>query len=145
MKEFTKQLLLFKDISGKKIEADFNGGEVSSDAGLLFLREVERRLGLIRRIAEVLRDRRHPGYVKHQFLQLLKQRVFQIICGYEDGDDSDELRNDPVLKMACERLPESDAPLASQPTISRFENALSRTDLYRIAEVFVDVFIEYWI
>ena len=142
MKKFTKQLLLFKDISGKKIEADFNGGKVSSDAGLLLLREVEREVGLFYRVADVLRDRRHPGYVKHQFLQLLKQRVFQIICGYEDGDDSDELRNDPVLKMACERLPESDAPLASQPTISRFENALSRTDLYRIAEVFVDVFIE---
>jgi hypothetical protein len=141
VKKFTKQLLLFKDISCKKIEADFNGGEVSSDAGLLLLREVERQVGLIGRVAEVLRDRRHPGYVKHQFLQLIKQRVFQIICGYEDGDDSDELRHDPVLKMACEKLPDGE-PLASQPTISRFENALSRTDLYRIAEVFLDIFIE---
>jgi len=136
-----KQLLLFKDICGKKVEADFQGGEVSSDAGVLFLREVERQVGLIRRVAEVLRDRRHPGYVKHQFTELLKQRVFQIACGYEDGDDSDELRHDPVLKMACERLPDEE-PLASQPTMSRFENGLSRTDLYRIAEVLVDVFIE---
>jgi len=141
MNKFNKQLLLFKDISGKKIEADFNGGEVSSDGGILFLREVEREVGLIRRIGEVLRDRRHPGYVKHQFIQLLKQRVFQIICGYEDGDDSDELRHDPVLKMTCERLPD-EKPLASQPTMSRFENGLSRTDLYRIAEVFLDIFIE---
>jgi len=141
MKKYNKQLLLFKDISGKKIEADFNGGEVSSDGGILFLREVEREVGLIRRIGEVLRDRRHPGYVKHQFIQLLKQRVFQIICGYEDGDDSDELRHDPVLKMTCERLPD-EKPLASQPTMSRFENGLSRTDLYRIAEVFLDIFIE---
>ena len=141
MNKFNKQLLLFKDISGKKIEADFNGGEVSSDGGILFLREVEREVGLIRRISEVLRDRRHPGYVKHQFIQLLMQRVFQIICGYEDGDDSDELRHDPVLKMTCERLPD-EKPLASQPTMSRFENGLSRTDLYRIAEVFLDIFIE---
>lgn len=141
MNKFNKQLLLFKDISGKKIEADFNGGEVSSDGGILFLREVEREVGLIGRIGEVLRDRRHPGYVKHQFIQLLKQRVFQIICGYEDGDDSDELRHDPVLKMTCERLPD-EKPLASQPTMSRFENGLSRTDLYRIAEVFLDIFIE---
>lgn len=141
MNKFNKQLLLFKDISGKKIEADFNGGEVSSDGGILFLREVEREVGLIGRIGEVLRDRRHSGYVKHQFIQLLKQRVFQIICGYEDGDDSDELRHDPVLKMTCERLPD-EKPLASQPTMSRFENGLSRTDLYRIAEVFLDIFIE---
>jgi hypothetical protein len=135
-------LILFKEICGKKVEADFEGGEVSSDAGVLFLREVERQVGLISRVAEVLRDHRHPGYVKHQFTELLKQRVFQIACGYEDGDDSDDLRHDPMLKMACERLPESDTPLASQPTISRFENALTRTDLYRIAEMLVDVFIE---
>lgn len=138
----TKQLLLFKDIYGKKMETDFQGGEVSSDDGLLLLREVERQVGLFHRIAEVLRDRRHPGYVKHQIIELLKQRVFQIACGYEDGDDSDELMNKPVLKMACERLPESDSPLASQPTINRFENAFSHTDLYRIAEVFLDIFFE---
>ena len=142
MKDCTKQLLLFKDISNKKIEADFNGGEVSSDAGLLFLREVENRIGLIGKMTDSLRDRRHPGYVKHQLLELFKQRIFQIACGYEDGNDSDELREDPIMKIACERLPDDEKDLASQPTISRFENSLSRTDLYRIAEVFVDVFIE---
>ena len=142
MKDYTKQLLLFKDISHKKIEADFAGGEVSSDAGLLFLREVEHRMGLIRKMVDSLRDRRHPGYVKHQFCELLKQRIFQIACGYEDGNDSNELRHDPVMKIACERLPEEDPALASQPTISRFENSLSKTDLYRIAEVFVRVFID---
>jgi hypothetical protein len=141
MKDCTKQLLLFKGLSNKKIEADFNGGEVSSDAGVLFLREVEKRIGLIRKMTDSLRDRRHPGYVKHQLLELFKQRVFQIACGYEDGNDSNELREDPVLKIACERLPDDEKELASQPTISRFENSFSRTDLYRIAEVFVDVFI----
>jgi hypothetical protein len=142
MKDCTKQLLLFKGISNKKIEADFNGGEVSSDAGLFFLREVENRIGLIRKMTDSLRDRRHPGYVKHQLLELFKQRVFQISCGYEDGNDSNELREDPVMKIACERLPDDDPALASQPTISRFENRVSRTDLYRIAEVFVNVFID---
>ena len=142
MKDCTKQLLLFKGLSKKKIEADFNGGEVSSDAGLLFLREVEDRIGLIRKMTYSLRDRRHPGYVKHELLELFKQRVFQIACGYEDGNDSNELRSDPIMKIACERLPDEDPPLASQPTISRFENSLSRTDLYRIAEALVDVFIE---
>jgi len=141
MKDCTKQLLLFKGISNKKIEADFNGGEVSSDAGLLFLREVENRIGMISKMTDSLRDRRHPGYVKHQLLELFKQRIFQIACGYEDGNDSNELRNDPIMKIACERLPDDEVALASQPTISRFENSISKTDLYRIAEVFVDVFI----
>lgn len=142
MKNCTKQLLLFKDISNKKIEADFNGGEVSSDGGILFLREVENRIGLIKKITDSLRDRRHPGYVKHQLLELFKQRVFQIACGYEDGNDSNELREDPVMKIACDRLPDDEQTLASQPTISRFENYISRTNLYRIAEVFVDMFIQ---
>jgi len=142
MKDCTKQLLLFKGISGKKIEADFNGGEVSSDAGLLFLREVEERIGLISKMTDSLRDRRHPGYVKHQLLELFRQRIFQIACGYEDGNESNELREDPIMKIACERLPDDEQALASQPTISRFENSFSRTDLYRIAEVFLDVFIE---
>ena len=92
-------------------------------------------------MADSLRDRRHPGYVQHQLLELLRQRIFQIAGGYEDGNDSNELREDPIMKIACERLPEGE-PLASQPTISRFENSLSRTDLYRIAKVFLDVFIE---
>ena len=78
MKGCATQLLLFKGIPNKKIQADFNGGEVSSDAGLLFLREVENRPGLISKMAVTLRDRRHPGYVKHQLLELFKQRIFQI-------------------------------------------------------------------
>jgi hypothetical protein len=134
----TKQLMLFKDISHKKVAADFNGGDVSSDAGLLFLREVEHRMGLIKRMVDVLKDRRHPSYVKHQFIELMKQRVFQVASGYEDANDSDDLRNDPIMKIVCEK---SDDSLASQPTMSRFENSLSRTDLYRIARTFVDVFI----
>jgi len=142
MTKFTKQLLLFKDISGKKIQADFEGGEVSSDAGLLFLREVERQSGAIGRIAEVLRDRRHPSYITHPPVELLKQRVFQIISGYEDANDCDGLRRDPIVKMACERLPLSEDDLGSQPTMCRFENAPSRTDLYRIGEAFVDMFID---
>ena len=139
--ENKKQLAHFKEISGKKVEVDFDGGEVTSDAGVLFLRQTEAQLGIIERIAEVLRDRRHPGYIKHSFVDLLRQRVFQIACGYEDGNDANDLRTDPVMKMACERLPISDEPLASQPTISRFENALSRTDLYRLAEAFLEGFI----
>ena len=138
----TEQLVLFKDISGKKVEVEFDGGEMSSDAGLLFLRELESELGVIGRVADVIRDRRHAGYVKHELLELTTQRVFQIAAGYEDGNDCNDLRNDPVMKMACERLPITDPALASQPTMSRFENSISRTDLYRIASAFLDVFID---
>lgn len=133
--------LLFEDIQGKKIEADFDGGQVTSDAGVLLLRELERRLGLIRRVAKILRDRRHPGYTRHSLREMLAQRVFQIACGYEDADDADTLRQDPALKMACDRLPDGEA-LASQPTLSRLENAVTRTDLYRIAEALVEAFID---
>jgi len=141
MKDTTQQVL-FKEISGKKVEVNFDGGAMSSDSGLLFLRELENKLGIINRVTEVIHDRRHPGYVKHQFDELMKQRVFQIACGYEDGNDAEELRDDPVLKLACERQPLDGAPLASQPTLSRFENALSRTDLYRLAQALLELFIE---
>jgi len=124
------------------VEVDFDGGEVTSDSGLLFMRELESRLNLIGRVAGVLRDRRHGSYVKHQLVELMKQRVFQIIAGYEDGNDCDTLRDDPVLKMACERLPITGEALASQPTMCRFENAFSRTDLYRLARVLLDAFID---
>jgi hypothetical protein len=142
MTKFTKQLLLFKDISGKKIKVDFDGGEVSSDAGLLFLRETEAKHGIIRRMANVLRDRRHQSYITHDLLELFSQRVFQIASGYEDANDCDDLRKDPIIKIACAKLPLSDEELGSQPTMCRFENAPSRTDLYRLGEALVDLFID---
>ena len=139
MTQNTKQLLIFKDISQKKVIADFNGGDVSSNGGLLFLREIESKTQIIKRITDVLKDKRHPGYVKHQINQLLTQRVFQVASGYEDANDSDTLKDDPILKIVCDRLTGS---LASQPTMSRFENSISSTDLYRIAQTFVEVFID---
>lgn len=142
MDNHSRQRMLFEDLGGKKVEADFDGGEVTSDAGVLFLRETARRLKLIEHVAGVIRDTRHPGYVKHEIEEFLRQRVFQIACGYEDGNDGDTLRDDPAMKMACARRPESDSPLASKPTISRLENAMTRTDLYRIAQVLVDVFLD---
>jgi hypothetical protein len=142
MSDYTKQLMLFKGISGKKVEVDFNGGDMSSDAGVLFLRETESDIGIIRKVAEAIVDNRHQSYVKHKIVHLLTQRVFQIVSGYDDGNDSNELRHDPIFKMSCERLPASDDPLASQPTICRFENAPSRTTLYRIASVILDAFTQ---
>lgn len=142
MTKFTKQLFLFKGLSGKKIEVDFDGGEVSSDAGLLFLHETEAKHGIIRRMANVLRDRRHKSYITHDLLELFSQRVFQIASGYEDANDSNDLRKDPIIKIACEKPPLSEEELGRQPTMCRFENAPSRTDLYRLGEALVDLFID---
>jgi len=138
MDKHTNQLMLFKEFFGKKVAIDFNGGEVSSDAGLLFLRETESQIGIINRVATAIHDQRHPSYIKHQIVQLLSQRVFQIAAGYEDANDSNTLKHDPILKIACEK----DDPLASQPTMCRFENAPGRSALYRIGEVLVDAFID---
>lgn len=141
MKQNTKQMIIFKDISGKKVVADFNGGDVSSDAGLLLLRESETTLDLFEKVADALDDNRHASYIKHELTQLLKQRVYQIASGYEDANDSNELRRDPIFKIACDRSLTSDYDLASQPTISRFENTPRRSTLYRLARALLEVFI----
>jgi Transposase DDE domain group 1 len=120
---------------------DFEGGRLSSDAGLLLLQDPDEHLGLTRALAAVLsdpRDQRRVNFTRHD---LLKQRVLQIAAGYEDANDANTLRHDPIFKLLLGRLPESGAPLASQPTISRFENRVSRTELYRMARVLVDQFI----
>ncbi|MDP2981901.1 MAG: IS1380 family transposase [Candidatus Latescibacter sp.] len=140
MREDTQLSLRFKMISGKKVTADFTGGDVSSDGGVLALREITDSIGIIDRLAEVITDFRHQSYVLHDNKTLLKQRILQIVCGYEDANDADDLRTDPGFKAACNRLP-SEGDLASQPTISRFENAMTPRDIYRIANVLVDLFI----
>jgi len=134
--------LPFASISGKKVTADFDGGSLSSNAGVLFLREVERGTGLIKRLADVLTDRRHQSYVDHPYETLLRQRIFQIACGYEDANDCNELRRDPLIKAACERPPISGDDLASQPTMTRLENSVSGTDIYRLTRALVDGFLD---
>ena len=95
--------MLLNAISHDKVIADFNGGDVSSDAGLLYIREIEKKTDIISRIANVLHDPRHPGYVKHGREQLLRQHADQIAAGFGDANDSDQLRQDPVLKIVCDQ------------------------------------------
>ena len=128
-------------VEAKPVWLDFDGGQLSSDAGLLLLKEVDQQIGLIQALAAVLPDPRDARYVQHTTEALLRQRIFQIAAGYEDANDSDSLRHDPIVKMVVGHLPQTGAPLASQPTISRFENRPSRGDLYRMAEVFLAQFI----
>jgi hypothetical protein len=142
MEENTELELEFPSACGKKVVADFEGGVVTSDAGLLFLRETERKIGIVRRLAECVSDNRDLRYIDHQMRELMTQRVMQIACGYEDADDSDSLRSDPALKIACGRAPLTGDDLGSQPTMSRLENAVSRTELFRMGGAFVDGFLD---
>src|SRR5262252_5146187 len=128
-------------VGAKAVELDFDGGRLSSDAGLVLLKDPDEQLGLTHSLAAVLSDPRDPRRVHFTSHDLLKQRVFQIAAGYEDANDANTLRHDPIFKLLLDRLPETGAPLASQPTLSRFENRVSRTDLYRMALVLVDQFL----
>jgi hypothetical protein len=116
----------------KAVELNFDGGRLSSDAGVILLKDIDDQLGLTHALAAVLSDRRDARRIHFTPEDLLKQRVFQIAAGYEDANDSNPLRHDPIFKLLLDRLPETGPPLASQPTISRFENRVSRTELYRM-------------
>ena len=100
----------------KKLTVDFDGGNQSSDAGMLLLRGAEKKTGILARLAAAFRDRRDPTRIRHRLGEIIEARVFGICCGYEDGIDHDALRHDPVMKMAVGRCPETGAPLASQST-----------------------------
>jgi hypothetical protein len=126
----------------KKVSVGFDGGQLSSNAGVLLLRGVERKLGLADRLASCIRDRRNPKYIEHTQEEMLRLRMFAIASGYEDADDCDSLRHDPIFKMAVGRLPESGDPLCSQPTMSRLENAPSRIEIARAMAAMVDQFCE---
>ena len=140
--ETSQITLAFANLSGKKIEADFDGGTTTSDGGVLLLRQADARTGIVDRIVEAMSDQRHQSYIDHTYTELIRQRIYQIACGYEDANDSDDLRSDPGLKTACERLPLTGDDLASQPTMSRLENSVSRSDLYRIGLALLETFIE---
>lgn len=114
------------------LQARFDGGRLTSDGGLPWLEQAEQALGLCAAFAAVIPDWRR-GPVRHSLESLVRQRVFQIACGYEDQNDADTLRTDPLLKLVCGHLPESGRDLASQPTLSRLENAVDRRACYRSA------------
>jgi len=134
--------LRFPAIAGFTVRADFEGGALSSDFGVLLLRGVEEQCGLIGRLADAIHDRRHPSYVAHSITDLLRQRIYQSACGYADGNDANSLRRDPMFKLALGRAPLGEGnELASGPTFSRLENSLSRKDIYRLAKAFVEDFI----
>ena len=125
-----------------EISARFDGGSLSSDGGVLMLREIEKRLNFAGMLASCLHDERDASRTIHDHATMIRTRMFAIACGYEDCDDLDELRHDPALKIACERLPESGPALASQPTLSRLENTPSWRQLGRMGLALIDLFCD---
>jgi Transposase DDE domain group 1 len=132
--------LLFSFYRHRPIRADFSGGQISSDAGLLPLRAFDQRHGLTRGLAERVGDPRDEGRIGHSGLSLFRQRLYQIIAGYEDANDADRLRYDPAFQILADQpLGE---PLGSQPTLSRWENSPAPRDLLRLQDALLDWFVK---
>jgi hypothetical protein len=126
-------------ICQRKVTAAFDGGRISSDGGVLLLAGADKQIGLIDTLAAIIPDYRDPNLITHTLSDILRARIFAIACGYPDGDDLDDLRKDPAFKLACGRLPESGDDLASQPTLSRWENAPDLRTLIRLTQTMVDL------
>jgi hypothetical protein len=130
----TTQCLLFPGIFRKPAVAQFDQQEGSSDGGAVLLKAADRHYGLVDELAACLRDARQAGKIDHSLRELLAQRVFSIACGYADANDSARLASDPIHKLLLDRDPVEGRDLASQPTLSRFENAVGVKELYRMGE-----------
>ena len=142
MSNSTPTQLRFAPSAGFSLRADFNGGGLSSDLGPVLLRGIDRQIGLTARLDTALTDRRHPSYIDHSQRELLMQRIFQIASGYQDGNDCNTLRHDPMFRLGVGRKPfDAEAALASGSTISRFEHAARRADIYRISQALVEQYI----
>jgi hypothetical protein len=134
--------LLFSDLFNKPVVAQFDQRDGSSDGGAILLKAADRRYRLMERMAGCLRDQRQPGKVDHALEELLAQRIFGMACGYEDANDAARLSADPVHKMLLGRDPQEGPDLASQPTLSRFENSAGPKDLYRLGKALAESVIE---
>jgi len=140
MQDCATTTMRFDTQTALALEAAFDGGRITSDGGLVWLSRMDSEMGLCEAISECVPEwRRRKG--RHSLASLVKQRVFQIACGYEDQNDSDTLRQYPLLKMVCGPLPEGGPDLASQPTICRLENAASMRSCHQIAEVLFELYL----
>lgn len=138
----TRQSVLFPNLFRPPVLAQFDQPDASTDGGAILLKACDARLRLTQRLAGCLVDRRQPGKVAHAIGDLVRQRVFGIACGYADGNDAARLAEDPIHKLLLDRDPLSGRALASQSTLSRFENAPSRSELYRMSVALAESVIE---
>jgi hypothetical protein len=134
--------LRFESLFSKEVIADFAGGRITSDAGGLVLRELDQRYRLAENVARCLHDPREGHKVKHDLLTLVRQRLFAIAQGYEDNNDAATLAKDPAFKIMAGKAPESDGDLASQPTLSRFENRVTAKDLRRLSDRLLELYLK---
>lgn len=129
----------FSPLKSKKVECSFSGGKITSDGGVVFLREIDKKLGLTTKVANIIPEYRNESYITHTILQMVRQRVYGIGLGYEDLNDHDDLRHDGAIQAAVE----SEQPLGSSPTLCRLENqASSREVAVEINKILVEQFID---
>jgi len=128
-------------LASKPVVVTADGGALTSDAGVLLVQRIDQHLGLSAALARCLPDARDPARVQHSLLALVRQRLYQICLGYEDANDADTLRLDPALKLAVGKAP-SESDLASQPTLSRLENAVGWRECWRMSEVLVESYLQ---
>lgn len=128
-----QQVVLFPEIFHKPLYVGFSQDHLSSDGGAILLKAIDQKLGLTRAVAETFIDRRQPEKVRHEIIELTQQRIFSMAAGYPDCNDAGRLKQDPVLKLMCDRDPIMGDDLGSQPTLSRFENSVTRTQLLNLS------------
>ena len=138
----TAQTVVFPHLANKPVVAELDQAHSSSDGGGVLLKGIDQRLGLTEALAECLRDPRQPGKISHSFQELLQQRLFAIALGHADANDARELADDPIHKLMVDRDPVAGTSLASQPTLSRFENTVETKDLVRMGEALAETVIE---
>ncbi len=138
----TTECLLFPEIFDRPVVAQFDQSQGSSDGGAVLLKAADRGLGLTAALATCLKDDRQEGKVRHELEELLTQRIMAIACGYEDANDAARLASDPIHKLLVGRDPVEGEDLASQPTLSRFENSVGRKESFRMGEALADTVIE---
>ena len=141
MSQSSRSRIRFEKPLPVPLEATFDGGRLTSDGGLPWLAQADRALALCTRLARCIPEWRR-GRVRHSLESLVRQRVYQIACGYADQNDADALRTDPLLKLVCGRLPDSGRDLASQPTFSRLENAVDRPAIEALARALVEIYLQ---
>jgi len=150
MTKRTRKRPLLKRLRRQAVEVDFDGGTLTSDGGLVLLREVDRKLNLIKRIDQAIADPRDPNHIAHSQAEILTSRIFAIAAGYEDANDQQHLRKDPAFQVAAGRTPpingeffdEDDPTLASSATHSRMENRIDSKEILQCNEILVDTFLD---
>ena len=139
MTKCTQASFEFPACKRRRVQASFDGGAITSDAGVLLLRQVDRQLGLTEAVARLLADPRRRASCEHDVHSLLRQRIYALALGYEDLNDHQQLRTDTALQTAVER----DTVLASQSTLCRFENRADRDAAWQLHRVLVEQFLEH--